>query len=91
MASNAIYPLLGILLLGTTLNAFYNVGYVNWLVGEKTHRVLQVNSLALVLSLVFIPIFVNRFGVIGAAFGWLMINLIGFVLSLEWITRKKSQ
>ena len=89
-AATAIFPILAILLLGTALNAFYNVGYVNWLVEEKTHRVFQVNALALVLSVALTPVFVTHFGVIGAAFGWLMINLIGFVLSLEWVIQKQQ-
>lgn len=82
-----VYPILSILLLGTVLNAFYNVGYMYWLVYQKSHRILQVNALALVISTVLIPLLVSRFGSIGAATGWLAINLIGFLFSLEWIKR----
>jgi O-antigen/teichoic acid export membrane protein len=81
----AIYPLLAVLLIGTALNAFYNVGYINWLVHEKTQRVLQVNALALLLALSLIPSLVTTYGVMGAAFGWLSINSIGLILSLEWL------
>lgn len=84
----AVYPLLAVLLVGTAMNAFYNVGYINWIVHEKTHRVIQVNALALLLSIAFIPSLVTWQGTIGAAFGWLVINLIGFLLSLEWLKRK---
>lgn len=87
-AVEAIYPLLTILLVGTCLNAFYNVGYINWIVHEKIHRVLQVNAVALVLSVVLIPPLVVWQGTIGASFGWLAMNLIGFTLSLEWLKRK---
>lgn len=87
----AVYPLLAVLLVGTGLNAFYNVGYINWIVHEKTYRVFQVNALALVLSVALIPPFVTWQGTIGAAFGWLAINLIGFVLSLEWLKRKQDE
>lgn len=86
-----VYPLLAILLVGTGLNAFYNVGYINWIVHEKIHRVFQVNALALVLSVALIPPLVAWQGTIGAAFGWLAINLIGFVLSLEWLKRKQDE
>jgi O-antigen/teichoic acid export membrane protein len=86
----AVHPVLTVLLLGVALNAFYNVGYVNWLVRHKTHRILQVNALALLLSVAVIPLLVSRLGSIGAAFGWLAINLIGFVFSLGWIKRKKN-
>lgn len=85
-----IYPLLAILLVGTGLNAFYNVGYMNWIVHEKIHRVFQVNVLALVLSVSLIPSFIAWQGTIGAALGWLAINLIGFVLSLEWLKQKQD-
>lgn len=86
-----VYPLLAILLVGTGLNAFYNVGYINWIVLKKIHRVFQVNALALVLSVALIPPLVAWQGTIGAAFGWLAINLIGFVLSLEWLKRKQDE
>ncbi|MDO8348211.1 MAG: oligosaccharide flippase family protein [Rugosibacter sp.] len=84
----AIYPMLALLFVGTALNAFYNVGYVNWLSQQKTRNVLQVNTFALVLSVVLIPPLVSWQGTIGAAFGWVTINLIGFVLSLGWLKRK---
>jgi len=87
----AVYPVLAILLIGTALNAIYNIGYINWIAHEKIHRVLQVNVLALALSVLLIPPLVSRQGIIGAAFGWLSINLIGFVLSLEWLKRKQNE
>ena len=87
-ATAAIHPLLNILLLGTLLNAFYNVGYINWIAFEKTKRIINVNLLAFVLSLSLVPSLVVWLGAIGAAFSWLIINLIGFALSLEWIKHK---
>lgn len=86
-----VYPLLAVLFVGSALNAFYNVGYINWIVHEKIHRVFLVNALALVLSVALIPPLVAWKGTIGAAFGWLAINLIGFVLSLEWLKRKQDE
>lgn len=86
----SIYPLLAVLLLGTAMNAFYIVGYIHWLVLEKVGRVLAVNAAALALSVAIIPPLVTRFGVVGAAFGWLAINSIGFVLSLEWLKKAPS-
>ena len=86
----AVYPLLAILLVGSALNAFYNVGYLNWLADQRTDRVFQVNALALLLSVVIIPSLVGWYGAVGAAFGWLTINLIGFLLSLEWLNKKRG-
>ena len=90
-AVQTVYPILSILLIGTGLNAFYNVGYINWIVHKKIHRVFQVNALNLVLSVELIPPLVASQGIIGAAFGWLASNLIGFVLSLEWLKRKQDE
>lgn len=86
-AIEAVYPLLTVLLIGTALNAVYNVGYINWLVHDQIHRIFQVNAVALVLSVILIPQLVALQGSIGAAFGWLVINLVGFVLSLEWLKK----
>jgi O-antigen/teichoic acid export membrane protein len=87
----AVHPLLAILLIGTCLNAFYNVGYMNWIAQEKVHRIFQVNALALLLSVTLIPPLILWQGTIGAAFGWLIINLIGFVFSLGWIKWKTNK
>lgn len=89
--AESIYPLLAVLLVGTGLNAFYNVGYMNWIVHEKMRRVLQVNALALALSVALIPPLVSWQGAIGATFGWLVINLIGLALSLEWLKWKTDE
>lgn len=90
-AVTIIYPLMAILFVGTCLNAFFNVGYIYWIVHMKVQRIFQVSALALVLSVMLIPPLVAWKGAIGAAFGWLTINLIGFVLSLEWLIRKKDK
>lgn len=90
-SATTVYPILSVLLIGTILNAFYNVGYMNWIVHEKSHRILQVNLLGLLLSATLIPPLVTWQGTIGAAFGWLAINVIGFFLSLEWLTFKQNE
>jgi hypothetical protein len=66
------------------------VGYIHWLVFEKLGRIFQVNVVAFMLSITVIPLLVTKFGMIGAAFGWLIINLVGFILSLEWIRNLRS-
>lgn len=87
----AVYPLLTVLLTGTALNAFYNVGYVHWLVHGKVRRVLQVNVVSLILAVTLIPLLVAWQGSMGATFGWLAMNLIGLLLSLEWLKRKPHE
>jgi O-antigen/teichoic acid export membrane protein len=79
-----VRPVLSVLLIGSVLNAFYNVGYIHWLVHQRLGRIFQVNVLALVLSVLVIPPLIDGYGIIGAAAGWVAINLIGFSLSLGW-------
>ena len=76
IAVKAIHPILDILLVGTVLNAFYNIGYINWIANENTQRILLVNATSLVLSVALIPAFIAMQGVIGAAVGWFIINLL---------------
>ncbi|MFZ1388640.1 MAG: oligosaccharide flippase family protein [Thiolinea sp.] len=86
-----VHPILKILLIGTALNAIYNIGYMNWLVRKRTDLILQVNIVSLIIAIVFTPIFIEWYGTIGAALSWLVINLIGFILSLENLIRKKNE
>lgn len=87
-AVSEVYPTLTILLIGTALNAFYNVGYVSWLAQQKISLVIRVNAIALILSIVLIPPLILRAGPIGAAVSWLTINFIGLIFSLGWLKRK---
>lgn len=80
-----IYSMLAVLLAGTALNAFYNIGYANWLAQQKINRILQVNMISFGLSIILTPLSIAWLGTIGAAIGWLIINLLGLVLSLEWL------
>jgi O-antigen/teichoic acid export membrane protein len=83
-----VYPLLSVLLIGTGMNALYNIGYVNWIARKQTDRILQVNGVSLLLSILLIPPLVLRIGAVGAAFGWLIINFTGAIISLEWLKNK---
>lgn len=85
---DAAYPILSILLIGSALNAFYNVGYMNWIVNNRVGRIFLVNFGSLSLSILVIPFLVGIHGPKGAAFGWVSSNLIGFFISLEWISCK---
>ncbi|MCF8208943.1 MAG: oligosaccharide flippase family protein [Rhodoferax sp.] len=85
VAMDAVYPAMSWLLIGTALNAFYNVGYLHWLVQKRVIPVLWVNGLGLLLSMALIPPLVTQWGIMGAASGWISINLIGCVFSLEWM------
>lgn len=80
-----VYPLISILLIGSALNAFYHVGYFNWLANGQVRRILLVNVVSLVVCLAVTPPLVTWHGIIGATFGFLAMNLIGLVISLEWL------
>ena len=82
---NVIYPIIEVLLIGTGFNALYNVGYMNWLAEGSTSKIFRVNVVALVLSVILIPLLITKYGLVGAAFGWLVINSVGLLLSLDWI------
>lgn len=83
-----VFPLLSLLLVGTGLNAIYNVGYINWVATGATKKILSVNALALVLSALLLPLLVARYQLFGAAFGWLIINSVGMLMSLDWFFKR---
>jgi len=86
----AVYPPLSILLAGTALNALYNIGYINWLSKGKTGKILLVNAVSLVFSIALLPTFVAWQGLPGAALGWVTINAVGLLLSLEWLKAERA-
>jgi O-antigen/teichoic acid export membrane protein len=80
-----VYPLLAILLVGTGLNAFYNVGYVNWLAHGHINKVFQVNLISFLVSVPLLILLISKYGLFGATFGWLFLNTIGLLISLRWL------
>jgi len=81
-----VLPILSIALWGSALNALYGVGYANWLAHGRSGRILLVNAASLGTALLTIPPLVVQWGVVGAAFGWIAMNVIGFTCSLGWLT-----
>jgi O-antigen/teichoic acid export membrane protein len=84
-----VYPVLSLLLVGTAMNAVYSVGYLNWVAAGATRKILLVNGSALALSAVTLPTLIAHFHLMGAAFGWLIINCVGMVLSLDRFIKGK--
>lgn len=80
-----VHPLLSILLIGSALNAFYHVGYFNWLANGQVSRILLVNVASLLACLAVTPPLVSWHGIIGATFGFVAMNALGLVISLEWL------
>ncbi|BBE49690.1 Polysaccharide biosynthesis protein [Ferriphaselus amnicola] len=84
-----IYAPLSVLLIGTAMHAIWNIGYLVWLANGKANNALFSNAFTLVLSVVFSPALITRYGLVGAAFGWLMMNVAGTALSFGWLKRKR--
>lgn len=83
-----VYPVSVVLLIGTCLNALYNIGYINWIVQGRTRRILAVNALSLGLAVVLLPSCIIWKGLIGAAFGWGLTNMVGLLFYLSWPVNK---
>ncbi len=84
-AVSFIYLPLSVLLAGTTMHAIWNVGYLIWLANGKANKAIFSNALALILSVIFTPILVSQYGLVGAAFGWFIMNVGGMLLSFGWL------
>jgi O-antigen/teichoic acid export membrane protein len=85
-----VYPPLVVLLLGTAMNAMYSVGYMNWLARGQNRIILLVNGLGLLLALLLIPYMVGRYGLTGAASGWLAINLMGVLFCIGGLLQSRT-
>jgi O-antigen/teichoic acid export membrane protein len=82
--AQSVHPLLSVLLIGSAVNAFYHVGYFNWLARGRVDRIMLVNGLSFVVCVLALPVFVRWYGPIGATFGFVAMNLIGLGISLGW-------
>lgn len=86
-AVNYIFPILSILLVGSGLNAYYHIGYYNWLARGKTKIIFIVNLLSFILTMSITPILINMEGAMGATFGFVAMNLLGLMLSIGWVKK----
>ena len=86
-----VFPVLSLLLMGTGLNAVYSVGYINWVASGVSRKILVVNASALILSVIFLPILVVKYKLMGAALGWVTINSIGLLFSLDWVVKGRKE
>lgn len=84
---NAVYPVLSLLLLGSALNVIYNIGYINWVATGQGAKILTVNGVSLLICVVVTPVSIAYLGVVGAAVAWIIINMVGLLMSLGWLTK----
>lgn len=80
-----VTPLLHWLLLGSVLNAFYNIGYLNWLAQGRHGTILRIYAFCLFCGLVVLPWLVTHHGLQGAAAGWVLTNAVSLAFSLGWL------
>lgn len=85
-----IYPLISVLLIGTTLNAVAEVGYTNWIAFGETKYIAAKNIVSLLLVALVLPAFVFTFGLIGAAISWILSSAVVMVLTLFWLIKGKK-
>jgi O-antigen/teichoic acid export membrane protein len=71
---------LKLLVIGMLFNGFYHSFYAITLSTNETKIILIQNIIALLLQIILIPIVVPIFSLNGAAFVWLFVNLLYFIL-----------
>jgi O-antigen/teichoic acid export membrane protein len=83
----AVFPVLFVLLVGTSLNVIYQVGYIGWMLEANYRMPLIVNAISMGLTLLIAPMLIGEYGILGAAAGWLFINTLGLLFSLSWFRK----
>ena len=73
-------PVLGVMLVGTLLNAIIQVPFQMQFAAGKTRLAVTINLIALIFILPLTYHLTYRFGAIGAASGWAVLNL-GYVIA----------
>lgn len=88
--ADAVHSPMGLLLIGSGLNALYNIGYLHWLVHNQSHRILLVNGFSLIGAVALVPYLATVGGVTGGAAGWVLINALGLLASAGWILPRNT-
>jgi O-antigen/teichoic acid export membrane protein len=73
------------LMLSSALNTLYNIGYVNWVSQGEVRWLSAINLVAFLLALFVTPVAIDTFGLPGAAFSPVAINLIGSAATTVWL------
>jgi len=86
---NVIMPVITMLLCGSAMNTLYSIGNMNWIASGKSSRILVVNVSGLVMAMILTPYMVEHYGLIGATFPWIILNLFGLLLGFDWVKINK--
>ena len=82
---NAIFP---VLVIGTALQSLSIVPFSLQLAMKWTKLAFKLNLFCVSIMVVMLPIFVDVYGVLGAAYIWVLYNIISIVLTCFFLIRK---
>jgi len=86
-----IMPVVTMLLCGSGMYAIYGIGNMNWVATGRSSRALLVNVLGLVMALITTPFMIENYQLVGATFPWLILNLIGLLMGLDWMRKRSNK
>jgi O-antigen/teichoic acid export membrane protein len=82
--TSEIKPILDVLMIGSALNLLYQIGYQRWVASGRSRPIAIINFAGLLCSVGLTPLLVPIYGPVGAASGWIAINLLGAVCSFAF-------
>lgn len=80
-----VAPILSIMVIGTLLNGFMNIPYMLQLAYGWTSLTVIINSIATIIIVPLILFLVPRFGAIGAAWIWLLLNAVYAFIGIHFM------
>lgn len=83
--TSEIKPILDVLMIGSALNLLYQIGYQRWVATGHSRPIAFINFTGLLCSVGLTPFLVPIYGPVGAASGWIAINVLGAVLSFAFV------
>lgn len=86
--SNEVAPILSLLVIGTLFNGFMNVPYMLQLAHGWTGYAIKVNLVAVAIIVPSILWAVPKYGSIGAAWAWLILNAGYVLIGIQFMYRR---
>lgn len=84
----AVAPILSLLVLGTLFNGFMNIPYMLQLAYGWTGLAIRVNIVAVAIIVPGILLVVPRYGAIGAAWVWIVLNAGYMLIGIQFMYRR---
>lgn len=80
---------LSILVVGTLINGMYNIPYTVYLASGNSKTPFWINVFSLVCIVMILPVMYKMFGVNGAAFSWVIVNIIAMTVGWRWLFQRE--